>query len=196
MLSLTSDQQAALARRSVKRRLFIWCEARDPDTGAADPVGFWDDLGVVELDGRIYNGSGNVVSVSTISARGDLTIPGMTVTISGVAAEAAALVRGSSVGQAPISVKLGLYDVTQQQVLLPLLPFFDGRIDKVEIETPPAGDVSTIRMICESTSRALTIQRPDTRSAASLKALWPSDLFYDYTGLQREKPLYFGKAAP
>jgi hypothetical protein len=196
MFTLTTEQREALQRRHVKRRVFIWCEARDPDTGDPTPVGFWDDLGTVELDGRVYNGSGNVASVSSLTIPGDLTIPGITVTFSGLETEAAAMVRSESVDQAPISVKLGIYDVDAGAVLLPLLPYFDGFVDDVEVETPEVGGLAVIRFICESSARMLTVQRTDTRSEASLKALHSSDDFYNYTGLQRDKPLYFGRAAP
>lgn len=196
MLSLTGLQQAALAQRRIKRRVFIYCEAKDPITGLPAPAGFWDDVGVVDLSGKTYYGSGNIVSVSTMSGRGDLTIPGLTITVSGIAPEAAVLVRGESIGQAPITVSLGLFDVETHTIIPPLLPFFVGRVDDVEIETPEKGGVSNIRLICESTSRALTIQRTDTRSEASCKAVHPNDGFYNYTGAQREKPLYFGREAP
>jgi hypothetical protein len=196
MLDLTTAQQEALAARSLKRRLFIWCEARDPDTGDPAPAGFWDDVGDIVYSGKTYHGSGNVVSVSTLPAPGDLTIPGVTITVSGIAQEALAVVNGRSLGQAGITVSIGMYDVANHQLLEPLVPFFAGVIDDIKINTPEAGGAATIDLICESTSRALTIKRTATRSEASCKQRFPSDKFYDYTGAQRERPLYFGRAAP
>jgi hypothetical protein len=196
MLALTTEQQEALAKRHVMRRLFIWCEAKDPDTGDPAPAGFWDDVGDIEYFGRTYHGSGNIAQVATLAATGDLTIPGLSITLSGIASEAAALVRGETVGQAPISVKIGIFDVDTHTLIEPLVPFFDGKVDDIRITTPEAGGTSTIELVCESTSRALTIKRTDTRSDASCRALHPNDAFYSYTGVQRDKPLYFGRVAP
>jgi len=196
MLPLTTAQREALEKRHVKRRLFIWCEAKDPDTGDPDPVGFWDDVGPIEHGSRTYHGSGNIVQVATLSARGDLTIPGLTITISGIQAAALALVRGEMVEQAPITVKIGIYDTDDHTLIEPLLPFFDGKVDDVRITTPEAGGESTIELICESTSRALTVKRTSTRTDASCRARHPADAFYAYSGTVLETPVYFGRKAP
>lgn len=196
MLALTVPQREVIQRRHAKRRVFIWCQARDPLTGDPTPVGFWDDVGDVLLDGRLYHGSGNVVEVSSLSLPGDLTIPGLTITMSGLELESNVMARGDDISQVPVSVKIGIYDTDAGTILLPLLPYFDGFINDVEIETAEVGGLSTIRFFCESTSRLLTVRRTDTRSEASMKALHPTDEFYSYSGLQRGKPLYFGKASP
>lgn len=196
MLALTTEQREALEKRHVMRRLFNWCEAKDTDTGDPAPAGFWDDVGDIEYFGRTYHGSGNLVQVATLAATGDLTIPGLSIAMSGIASEAAALVRGETVGQAPISVKIGIFDVDTHTLIEPLLPFFDGKVDDVKITTPETGGASTIELICESTSRALTIERTDTRSDASCRALHSADAFYSDAGVQRDKPLYFGRTAP
>lgn len=196
MLALTTAQQEALARGHVKRRLFIWAEARDPDTGDPDPIGFWDDLHAVAYNGRTYHGSGTVISVGQVSARGDLTIPAITVTLSGIAASAVALVRGEAIAQAPIRVDIGIWDVDANQLIPPLLPYFVGYIDDCKITTPEDGGTATIELPCESTSRALTVERTDTRSDASCKVLNAADAFYEYTGLAADTPVYFGRPAP
>ncbi|MPZ41605.1 MAG: hypothetical protein GEU95_26880 [Rhizobiales bacterium] len=194
MLALTSGQQDALARRSLMRRQFIWIEARQPD-GDPDPVGFWNDVGNVEHNGRLYRGSGKVVSISSMSLKGDLTIPGLLVTLSGIDTIVAAQVRGNVISQAPIEYHLGLFDVDTGQVITPLIRRFTGFVDDCVIKTPEAGGVSTIELTCESTSRALTIRRTATRSDSSHKERDGTDLFYSYTGVQR-KPIYFGRKRP
>ncbi len=196
MLNLTTEQRDALASRAVMLRFFIWCEARDPDTGDPAPAGFWNDVGNVTIGGKVYNGSGNLISISSLGAKGDMTIPGLQITLSGVASSAVSLVRGKSVGQAPISVKLGIFDVATHEIIGPLASHFDGFIDDVVIKTPASGGDSTITFTCESTSRALTATGTATRSPASCHARDPNDGFYDYTAVQRTKPLYFGRKEP
>ena len=196
MLSLTAAQQTALAKRHVMRRLFLWVEALDPDTGAADPAGFWNDAGTVTVGARSYTGSGTVIGVASLSATSDLTIPGLRITLSGLEASVSALIRGSTVGQRPIELHAGIFDTETRALVGDLIPRFVGIVDDVEIETPRAGSAGAVTLICESTSRALTIRRTETRSEATQHQRDPNDDFYRYTGLQRGKPLYFGRPDP
>lgn len=196
MLTLTAEQQEALAQREVMLRHFIYCWARDPITGDPSPAGFWNDVGTVTMDGRVYEGSGSVVTIGTLSARSDLTIPGLALTMSGVSAAAIAMVRGKSIGQAPIEVSLGIFDVASHSIIGPLVRRFVGRIDTVSTVTPPAGGKATITFNCESASRALTIKRTGTRSSATQRERSLTDAFYDYTAGQSGQKIYFGKRGP
>lgn len=196
MLALTTEQQAALAARHVMRRLFIYCDALALDGVTPAPVGFWDDVGTVTVEGRTYVGSGTVISVGSLSFVGDMSIPGLSVTISGIDPTAALLVRGETVGQRAIELKVGIFDVDTRDIIGDLVPRFIGKVDDIEIQTPQAGGNSTIVLTCESTSRALTISRYDTRSDACQRLRDPSDGFYSYASLQRDKPVYFGRRGP
>lgn len=186
----------ALAQRHLKRRLFIWCEARNATTGDPEPVGFWDDIGNVEVNGRTYFGSGHVVKVDKIAAKSSLTIPSLTITFSGLAPEAIAVVRENAISQAPIEVLLGIFDVDTGALLDTLYLLFKGFVDSVTVETPEAGGLSNIIFTCESISRALTIKSTETRSPSSQEERDPDDRFYEYTGSQRERTLYFGGRDP
>ena len=196
MLALTTAQSDAIIRRRVKRRMFIWCEATDPDTLLPAPTGFWDDVHNIEDSGRTYYGSANIIAVSSMAARSDSSITGLKITISGIAPEAAALVRASTVGQAPIELLMGIYDVDTDEVLPPLIRRFKGWVDTIDINTPEAGGKSTIVLGCESQSRALTIRYYRTRSQEICHERNSADEFYKYTGGQAEKVIYFGRKAP
>lgn len=196
MLSLTGAQAAALQSRQVKRRTFVWCDALDLDGVTPAPAGFWDDLGAVTIGGRVYHGSGNLIQVDTLSAKSDMTIPNIKVVISAIQTEAVALIRGHMLAQRPIEVLLGIYDVASDAVLSPLIRRFVGKVDAVEVQTPESGGTSSIALTCESTSRALTIERTETRSPSSLAQRDPADTFYQFTSGQTEQALYFGRARP
>jgi hypothetical protein len=196
MLPLTNDQRAAVATRHLMLRFFLWVEAVHPLTGDPSPGGVWNDVGPMVIAGRTYHGSGTLIGMAPLTAKGDMTIPGLQVTLGGVSDEVVALVRGKSVGQAPIDIRLGLYDVETKEVLPPLIHYFIGFIDAVSIKTPAAGGESSVVFTCESTSRVLTVSGTATRSPASCRARAPVDGFYDYTAAQRSKPLYFGRKAP
>lgn len=200
MLTLTTAQQNALATRHVERRIFVWCNALDPDDGSPAPQGFWNDVGTVEHNGRTYVGSGSLVQVQSLSASADMSIPGMRVTLSGLPPEVAVLVRGSTVGQRPLEVHVGIFDVDTNTLIgepdEELISRFVGVVDDIEINTPEAGGAATVVLTCESTSRALTIQRTGTRSDGTQHERDPDDDIYRYTNLQSERPVYFGRQGP
>jgi hypothetical protein len=125
-----------------------------------------------------------------------LTIPSLTITLSPLDPSVANLVRGSAISQAPITVHIGIYDVDSREILPPLIPRFVGVVDEPDVKTAAAGDKSTVVLVCESTSRALTIRRSDTRSGPSQLERDDTDAFYSYTGGMVEKTIYFGRKGP
>ncbi|MBN8955734.1 MAG: hypothetical protein J0H17_03955 [Rhizobiales bacterium] len=196
MIPFTSEQKAALANRHVMRRFFLWCEARDPVTGDPDPAGFWDDVGDVIVESKTYHGSGGVISIGTVVSKGDMTIPGMQITLSGLDPDTKAMIRGSRLAQAPITVKLGIFDPATRDIIGPLIPYFVGIVDDATVSTPAQGGDSAVVFTCESTSRALTRAETATRSPASCRERDPDDAFYDDTSAQATKPVYWGRKEP
>lgn len=186
-MDLTVNQIAALASGRVMRRMFIYFSAHS--------VGFWDDIGDVELNGRIYHGSGSVIQIGSVAAKGDMTIPGIQIILSGVDTTSVGLVRGEEIAQTPVEVSVGIFNPSTHAVIDSLVPIFTGFVDNCEIETPASGGDSSITFTCESTSRALTAARTSTRSHATEIERDPTDTFYLDTGAQR-KPVYFGRKAP
>jgi hypothetical protein len=196
MQALTAEQITALQSRMVKRRTFIWCDALDFDGVTPVSTGFWDDLGDITIGPRTYHGSGNLIQVNTLSATSDMTIPSVQIVLSAIQTEAVSLIRGYMLAQRPIEIALGVYDIATDLILPPLIRRFIGKVDAVEIQTPEAGETSSITLTCESTSRALTIRRTETRSPSSLAQRNPSDEFYKFTSGQSEQAIYFGRARP
>lgn len=196
MLALTQPQLDALSHWRVVRRTFIWCEARNPETGLPDPAGFWDDVGTIEHEGLAYYGYGTVARVSTLTATAEMSIPGLEIVLSGVSPEVVSLVRGSTVGQAPITMSIGLFDPDTRALIGPLIRRFVGFVDTIDVKTPAAGGESTVTLTCESTSRALTIKQTGTRSPSTQSQRDVNDRFFDYAGGQREQTVYFGRKGP
>lgn len=194
MRSLTPEQLDALAKSNVMRRMFVWIEALDL-FGQPDPVGFWDDAGNVVVDTRTYHG--NVLfQIATLSAKADLSIPGLQIVASQVAPEAINLVRGPMIEQRPITVDMGIFDADTHALIPPLIPYFRGFVDDCVVNTPRKGEAGSITIICESAARALTVRRTETRSSASLRIRNPNDKFYDATGTMGQQPIYFGRSGP
>lgn len=198
MRALTSGQIEALASRSVMRRLFVWVEPKDMATGDPAPVGFWDDVGSVQLagDGRTFHGSGTLRDVSALSFASNYTVPGMVVVLGGLQDAVNETVRTYRMAQAPIEVMIGIFDIALHALIDDPVTIFRGYVDDVAVKTPAAGGVATIELTCESMSRQLTVSRPGTRSPALQRARLASDGFYDVVAQQPEQRLYFGSKGP
>lgn len=196
MLGLSTEQRTAIEQRGLMLRFFVWNVARDFLTGDPVPAGFWNDVGDATVGDRLYHGSGSLISISSLAGKGDLTLPKLTITLSGVEPGVNDDVRGASIAQTPIEVHLGIFDPATHMLIPPLIPYFIGFIDDCSIPTPPAGGDSAIVITCRSTSSALNKAGTATRSQASCAERDPDDGFYNYTGAVRGRPLYFGRKAP
>jgi hypothetical protein len=203
VLALPPEQLAAIQKRQTVLRRFLWCEARDPITGAPAPAGFWNGTGTVTVSGRDYHGSGTLARIESQPSRSDFTIPGLQITLSGISVDVTDMVRGKSVGQAPITVYLGIFDTDTRALIGNLIPRFVGRIDDVEIKDPQPNGTCDIVFTLESDSRALTISRPDKRvqedqlaRAADTNEPDIADDFYLWASSAREARIYFGLPTP
>lgn len=190
-MSLTSEQFAALQARTVVRRFFVWVEAETFE-GAPAPIGYWDDVGVVEVQGRTYYGSGSLISIGDLSGDVSGSVLALALRVSGISDEVALGIRGYRIDQVPITVRLGLFDPSTRALVGGLIPHFAGRIDKCQITTAPGSD-AVIEITAESASRDLTRASTEVRSAASQQRRKSGDDFYLYAGALKNKPIYFGR---
>jgi hypothetical protein len=195
MPQFDSDQIAALANDRLEQRQFLWIDARDLETGDPDPVGFWNDVGNVTVGDKDYLGSTMQGGVEVVSAT-PYTIPSLNLTLNGISAAVATVVRGKAIAQAPMKFSWALFDPDTRQIIGSLIDGFVGWVDDCEIKTPAAGDQSTIVLTCESDMRALTIKSTDVRSNESQKLRLSTDGFFRHADAQRENRIYFGTTKP
>lgn len=187
---------AALERRSIIMRWFMWIETKT-FAGLDAPIGFWTGSGTVTVQGRDYIGSGSAITVGELAATSDSSIPSLEVTVSGVDEEALRAMRGYRIDQAPITVYIGLFDAGSDdqpgtRQLIDLFRHFKGFINKAPIPTPKPGDVSQITFTCSSVSRSLSGKSGLVRSDAAQQQLYPGDTFRKWQGSLRGKQVAFG----
>src|SRR5690242_9862987 len=128
MPTLTTDQRTAVASNRLMRRDFLWVDS-DP------AVGFWSDVGNVTVDGKLYLGAG-LAGSAALTRMSDLSIPSLTLTLSGVSDAVLSAVRGETLDQIPITLSIGLFDPESHDIIGPLIQVFTGKIDDVDIKTP------------------------------------------------------------
>lgn len=186
MRQLPAAANTALNTRNVTIRDFLWIEARDRDTGALVPYGWWSDLGTVtasvidprtgEIVPRSFAGAGGLIEISAIPMMANMTVQSVTVTASQIS-NANDLVRGYSVKQARVEIFRGLFAPASLVQLAPAYARFVGFVDEVKITTPSEGDTGGIELTCVSHSQEMRRKNPATRSDADQRRRSETDSF-------------------
>ena len=192
MPTLTAGQQTKLEQDKLEIREFVWIEAKDPDTGAADPVGFWTGVGSKTISGKTYVGSGALGRAELDPGKGDMSIPNLTLELSGIKAEVANAIRGSAIAQVPVTYYFGLYDTTTKVLEGGLITMFSGFLNTCKIDTPKSGGLSVITVVCVSTSSEGTIASTETRSHSSQQIRKTGDTFFIHVDRAQTQQIFFG----
>lgn len=167
MRSVDSATAAHLqARAGTIPRDFLWIEGKNRETGAAESIGFWNDLDTVTVTvisgetglpaARDYVGSGTLISADAIPLVSDLTIRTIRIRLSQIDEGVAQAIRGYDPRLAHVEFHRGLFDPDTRNLVAPPLPHFLGRINAAPIQTPPAGSDGSITLSVVSHSRELT----------------------------------------
>lgn len=185
---ISSDFLGALQDRSLIERRYIWMTVKHRTTGAFSNFGFGnipDTQAFQVRDGitgllatRTFRPG--LVSVGTIRMVSDMTIQNLEIELSGVDPRVENAIRGFTPRQAPIQVYIRLYNNTTKAYISPAEPVFVGFIDRTPIQTPEAGGVGSISLVCNSYGYELTRNNPDMRSNSSQKDRSASDRFFKH----------------
>lgn len=196
MKALTGAELAALAQRALSFRNLIWITAKDRDTGVAQSVGFWNDVGTLSIPvhdaltgaivARPFVGAGSLLDIDDVVSTAELSVRELTVRLSGVDATVALAVRGYEARLAPVQVYRLLLSPADGNPVAPARARFVGIIDSLTINDPPRGGQGNVTLNLVSQMRELTRANPDMISDDSQKARAtslgkPPDRFYEYT---------------
>ncbi|SOC22004.1 hypothetical protein [Rhodobacter maris] len=179
----------------------VWIVARDRDTGAAAPMGFWsgdEDVTLVLTapDGttasRLYLG-GCGLAVEGVEYVADLTDTPVTVSLSQIAEAAQELVRGLDVRLAYVEI----HATTMTGGALTSAPQLQwvGIVDEGPVSTPAAGGEGGIALSIRSEIMTqLGAVNPAKSSDTHQKRRLSTDRFCEYAGVIKEKkdPWYKG----
>lgn len=189
----TSAQLAFLRRPDAVIRRFLWSETRT-FAGASDPIGFWDDVGNVDVQGRTYYGSGTLFAVGGRKTALNGSCPPLTITLSQVSATVALMARGQQMQNARMTYSIGIFDPGTRQLVDGLVPRFRGRITGAEIEDPAEGSTGSITITAKTLGYELTGTKPALRSDAATRLRDPSDTYNRYAQAVDGIEIAFGTA--
>ncbi len=203
--SLTAENLAALAARTLVARDFLWFIARDRSTG--DPVtdGMWSDVGTVSAQvinpdtgmsaTRTFYGSGTLVQVSDVPLVANMTVQTVTIRMSQVSERVEDLIRTYDLKQGRVELYRGLFDPVSRSLVSPAVCRFVGFVDTVEIQTPAEDEDGGVTLTCTSHTQEMTRSNPTTRSDADQKRRSATDNFFADASVVGDWEHFWGKTS-
>lgn len=141
--------------------------------------GIYDDQYDLSWDGDTYTGAAGRFTMSLPPGANDMSIRGLTVTLSSLDSAALAWVQEADYHQRPMFAALAFIATETPQVVA-VKRWFTGFIDTVTWQERLDGE-GRIIVRCESASRELDRSGARTRSDADQRALDPLDGFFKHT---------------
>lgn len=185
---LSADLLAAIAARTVKPAIFVYCDFL---SGA---VRVWSGVGSFAWGGNTYTGVGTFGGISEVEETGNPVANGITLTLTGIpdGMLATALNRTEYRGR-KVRVWHGFFVVASDTLTLidTPIPVFAGRMD---VMTPlDTGTTATIQLTCEN--RLVDLERPRERryTDADMQQLHPGDTSFKYVAGLQDKDFPWGQ---
>lgn len=161
----------------------VWLEARNRDTGAIQPGGFWDggDHQEFTIGGqtRPYIGAGPLLDVQPIRQAVGLGIRMQSVTLT-LLPEVENAIRVYDPGLASVEIHRALFHPGSMLLVAEPELAFAGTVDTTPIDEGAIGQPSTITLEIAGVERALTRTLPLFKSDAAMRARASSDTFRQY----------------
>lgn len=189
MKSLSSQARAALLAGNIIIRWF-WRGAFG--SGAK---GFWNDADDVLLDDVPYYGGGGMVSISSVPGVDDLSIPGLTVTLSSNKQQAFDGFFADVWHQKECALRLGLFNTETRNLVDEPDLAFSGYMDAAK-RTGGAGNPAKLTIQCEDASMRAKRQFYTVRSDADQRARLSTDTFHQRLATASQKTVYWNQPTP
>lgn len=157
--------------------------------------GFWNDAGDVSVDDVTYYGSGALVSVSATGGVSDLSIPGLTVTLSGLEPEVFASFFAEVWHQRPMALDIGFLDPATNNLLGAPDRAFSGYMDDAK-RSGASKKTAKLEIQCEDASWRSTRVFSDVRSDSNQRARLSTDTFMRRLAVASQQTIYFNQPTP
>ncbi|WP_136685707.1 hypothetical protein [Falsirhodobacter xinxiangensis] len=192
MRAIPAAIAAARAERAgIISHHLVWVRAKDRETGAASPIGFWtgDDHREFTVGGasRLYYGAGGLLALDQIVQGVGMEVRQHQISLSGIAPEVELAIRGYEVRLAPCEIHRAEFSTETGALLAAPEMVVDGEVDAVTITTPQIGGEATVGMRVLSNAALLTRPLAIKRSDESLRARAPNDAFLQYAKISGSK---------
>lgn len=203
MKVLDSAEIAALSARAVEVRWLMWITATNRSTGAAEPIGFWNDLGTRAFQvidalsgstvGRTFYGSGSLIQIGDLAQSADLTINSVTIDLSAIDDHVEQALRGYDPRLAPVQIYRLFLDKDTMIPVYAARAMFVGMVDLAPITTPAAGGEGSAQLTLVSQIAELTRTNPAMRSHENQQDRYAGDDIYKRVHQMPKRTIFWGR---
>jgi len=156
----------------------------------------WTGIGVLSYQNNDWAGVGSLLKMSTIQETSDLSINGVSLTLSGVPASILSLALGEEYQGRICNIFFGVKIDSTSPLLfdVPILTnIFSGYMDQMNISE----DVETSTIQLEVENKLLDLERPRIArfTSAYQKSIFPNDKGLDYVESLQDKDVIWGRSA-
>lgn len=161
-------------------------EVFNGNTIATGPLYLWSGQGNQTIDGNLYIGTGNLLSISDVSETSDISAAGANLTLSGIPSDLLALALTTKYSGRICKIKFG---VLGNPIIVTDL--FIGYMDQMNIRD--GAETAAITVSVES--KMIDLERPRIHryTSESQKSKFPDDLAFDFIPDLQDKPLSWGR---
>lgn len=189
MKNISDALRAGLLSGYIIPRLFVKGEF------GSGTWGFWNDAGDVAVGGVTYYGSGALVSVSAMSGVSDLSVPGLTVSLSGVNGETFESFFSEVWHQKPMALDIGFLDPATRNLLDAPDRAFAGYMDDAK-RSGASKKAAKLDIQCEDASWRSTRVFADVRSDANQRDRLSTDTFMKRLAVASQQTVYWNQPTP
>lgn len=189
MKSLDTAVRDGLLSGNIIPRLFVKGEF------GSGTWGFWNDAGDVAVSGVTYYGSGGLVSISATGGVSDLSIPGVTVTLSGIKPEVFATFFGEVWHQKPMALDIGFLSPNSRKLLALPDRAFAGYMDDAK-RSGASKKAAKLEIQCEDASWRSTRVFADVRSDGNQRDRLATDTFMRRLAVAAQQTVYRNMPTP
>ncbi len=173
------------------------------------PLYLWTGLGDLIADGKLYTGTGNLISISEVTETADLRAQGATLTMSGIPPEIVGLALTEPYQGRVCRIKFGMIDANADRIVdnngdivvldtvsdvdissgdpVVLINIFTGYMDTMEITE--SADTATITINLENRLADLEIAKTRRYTSEFQKERFPNDRAFDYVNDLQDKKI-------
>jgi hypothetical protein len=158
----------------------------------AGTLRLWTGQGNKTLNTNTYYGSGDLLSISEVAEKADMSAASLTVTLSGQNSASIANALATPFQNRKCNIYLGAW-TNSTLAAYDMIKIFSGFMDRMPLND--SGDNSTIQIIAESVLNELdrTIDRRYTQE--SQKVRYSTDTFFSYVTDLQDKDILWGRSS-
>jgi len=153
------------------------------DTGS---VRLWSGLDNLTYGGNTYTGVGMLLGISSIEETADIAARGITISLSGISAQAISLALTEKYQNRTCNLYFALSGIVADAIKI-----FSGLIDQMSIND--TGEQMTISLTVESRLIDLERARTSRYTSEDQKRLYPNDKGFDFVNDLQTKQILWGR---